>query len=211
MELNKRIKNYKKFQKLFIASNLKKSTSLKSLLSFLINFNNICIDRTNYTLNTDIILKGSFNRESVNADVVFGETTNKIKVAVKKIPLDEIDLYYVEDFKKIDNINQKQIFESNSDVLTELYFLNKTTNLLNKKICNFLPFIYNYYICNDCEFNNKKVKSKFSSNEKIPCLYVITEKADGDLEHYIIKKSTTEIIFSIFTNFYCFICYKKIL
>lgn len=192
MELNKRIKNYKKFQKLFKTSNLEKSNSWKELFSFLVSFNNTCIDRNTYTLDNNIILKGSFNRESVNADVVFGETTNKIKVAVKKIPLDEIDLYYIEDFKKIDNINPKKILESNSDVLTELYFLNKTTHLLNKKICNFLPFIYKYYICNDCEFNNNRVKSKFSSNNKIPCLYVITEKADGDLEHYIIKKSTTE-------------------
>lgn len=191
--LQNRIKNYKKFQKLFNLNNLeKKQGTLEKLFSFLINFNNICIDRTNYTLNNDILLKGSFNRESVNADVVFGETTNKIKVAVKKIPLDETDMYYVVDFKKIDNINQKQIFESNSDVLTELYFLNLTTNLLKKKVCNFLPFIYNYYICNDCEFNNQKVKSKFASNDKIPCLYVITEKADGDLEHYITEKSTTE-------------------
>lgn len=190
--LETRLKKYNQFQKQFQVNVSTKKSTLENLISYLVKFNYKCIDRTNYTLDTNIILEGEFNRESVYADVVFGRTNSKAQIAIKKIPVDETDLYYLEDFKKINSINHSQINSSDSDILNELFFLNKTTTLLKKKVTNFLPFIYNYYICNDCEFHNKKVLKKYEDEEKIQCLYIITEKADGDLEHYIAKRSTTE-------------------
>lgn len=189
LSLDKRIEKYKTFINEFGESNI--LTSYFSPLKFvkaLTRFNYTCTTQDG-KLDNKITLKRLKNSDSKHSDVNFGSyTLNKkdIQLAIKKIPLDETDLYYLKG-----EINPKTINESESDILTEIYFLKLTSVLFLEKVTNFLPILYKYYICNDCNFNNKRIVKKFSYLSEIPCLYVITEKADGEFEYFVKKRAKT--------------------
>jgi hypothetical protein len=190
MELLKnRLENYKNFSKDFKKHSSKKIKSFYEMLKDFSTTSFSCINNDNI-LNDFIKITSAVKVDSVNADVVFGITT-ETEIAIKKIPIDSDEISYLKNLNKLDNIKPKDIKNLNSDLLTELYFLNITTKLLKRKITNNLPFIYTYYMCNKCHFTNKKVIEKKGTGI-LPCVYLITEKASGDLEHFILEKKTTE-------------------
>lgn len=188
--LDKRIDKYKSFIKEFGESDI--LTSYFSPLKFLkslTKFKYTCVT-SDGKLDDKITFKRLKVSDNKNSDVLFGNyTVNKknIQLAIKKVPLDEMDQYYLKG-----DINPSTIIESESDILTEIYFLKLMRILLLEKVTNFLPFLYKYYICNDCHFNNKRIIRKFSYLSEIPCLYMISEKADGEFEYFVKKKAKTD-------------------
>lgn len=196
-KLKNRLNNYNSFTTEFQKQTHKTFTSL---LKNLITYNYTCIDTEKLSLNNFIhINKDLVLTASVNADILFGDTeiinknkkVVKMPLAIKKVVGSSEEIQYLANLKDINNIKPQDIYDLNSDVLTELYFLNITTKLLENKITNNLPFIYKYYICNECVLSNKKLIEKHNSN-KVPCMYLITEKANGDLESYIVKKEVNK-------------------
>lgn len=195
-KLKNRINNFKLFNEKF-KKHTSTNTSFTSLIKKLITYNYTCIDTKKLTIdefihiNNDLVLTSS-----VNADILFGDTEIKngknIKLAIKKVVVNNDEINYLQNLKNLDNITREDIYNLNSDVLTELYFLNITTKLLQNKITNNLPFIFKYYLCNECILSNKRLIEKHNSN-KIPCMYLITEKANGDFESYIVQKQTSKL------------------
>lgn len=208
-KLSNRLNNYDKFNHGF--KNHVKVISFTSLLKNLSSYNSTCIDTKKFTLNDFIKIDNSLVlTDSINADILFGGTEIihkgkkiiKLQLAIKKVVVNDDEINYLQYLKKLDCIKPKDIHNLNSDVLTELYFLNITTRLLKHKITNNLPFIFKYYICNQCIINNKKLIEKHQSN-KIPCMYLITEKANGDFENYILKKEVKKKhIYSAYLQIY---------
>jgi hypothetical protein len=130
-----------------------------------------------------------------------GKTT-RIPIAIKKIPVTYEEDEYLINLNNVKDIKPKDIAKLNSDILTELYFLNLTTKLLKNKVTNNLPFLYKWYLCNECSINNKRLIEKHKS-DKIPCMYLLTEKANGDFEHFMLKKDTThQDIYSAYLQIY---------
>lgn len=189
ISLDKRIDKYRTFIKEFGESDI--LTSYFNPLRFLkslTKFKYTCV--TDGRLDNKIEFKKLHTSDNKNSDVIFSNIKlNKktIQLGIKKVPLDEIDLYFLKG-----EINPGNIIESESDVLTEIYMLKLMSVLLLEKITNFLPFSYKYYICNDCHFNNKKILKKFHYMSEIPCLYIISEKADGEFEYFVKKKAKSD-------------------
>lgn len=185
-QLDKRIDSYTKFVEKYGESKI--TVPRIGALSFfkgLDKFKYNCIkeDKLNETINIKTMKKS----DNKNSDVLFAKDfSSGARVAVKKIPLDSQDLYFLSG-----DIDASSVNDSESDVLTEIFFLKLTTFLLLKKVCNFLPFLYRYYICNDCKFYNARIIKKFKKSE-IPCLYLLTERATQELEFYLKRKAKTE-------------------
>lgn len=190
LSLDKRIDKYKSFIKEFGESNI--LTSYFSPLKFLkslTRFKYTCVS-TDGKLDNKIVFEKLHESDNKNSDILFSSyklNKKNIQLAIKKVPLDEMDLYYLKG-----DINPSTIIESESDILTEIYFLKLMSVLLLEKVTNFLPFSYKYYICNDCHFNNKRILRKFSYLSEIPCLYIIAEKADGEFEYFVKKKAKSD-------------------
>lgn len=188
--LNTRLEHYFSF-----AEENKKQSTIKEpqhVFSFILNNNGTCITK-NDMLNNFIHIEHALAVDSVNADILFAKTeqTHKMPLAIKKIPLNSYEMTYLKKLSTLDDITPDDIHKLNSDALTELYFLNLTTNLLKKKITNNLPFIYTHYLCNKCSFSNKRIIEK-KNTDVGTCMYVATEKADGDLEHFVLRKDITK-------------------
>lgn len=208
-KLSNRLENYTLFNDEFKKHS--SNTTFTSLLTKLISYNYNCIDTKKFSLNDFIHIDNHLVlTDSVNADILFGGTevirkgkkTIKMQLAIKKVVVNEEEIDYLQFLKNLDNIKPKDIYDLNSDVLTELYFLNITSKLLKNKITNNLPFIFKYYLCNECILSNKRLIEKHKSN-KIPCMYLITEKANGDLESYIVKKEVDKKqIYSAYLQIY---------
>lgn len=198
--LNTRLEHYLSF----IKENKKQSLvkEPQHIFSFILNNNghNTCITEKDM-LNNLIHIEHALAVDSVNADILFGKA-EKIQLAIKKIPLNSDEMSYLKDLKTIDDISPKDIYKFDSDALTELYFLNLTTNLLKKRITNNLPFVYTYYLCNKCLFTNKHIIQKKNDTRGM-CMYLVTEKADGDLEHFILRNDITKKnIYSAYLQIY---------
>ena len=92
-------------------------------------------------------------------------------IAVKLIPLsykDRIHMYNTKFF-----------------AWRELRTLNLLNNLAKRRVCPNITMIYNWYICNNCKYQNINLKPL---NSKM-CILALIELADTDLRNWIIKKS----------------------
>jgi hypothetical protein len=116
------------------------------------------------------------NSGNINSDVYnacHGSKTCEIKLVVKKIPMTENDLIY-----------SKKPFSKESlmgsPALAELYFLRILNLLVEQDICNFLPLLYKFFICQKCVFTNKKVKENYFDIKG--CLILVSDLADYTLK-----------------------------
>lgn len=172
-----RLKKFKLFKKFFNGLNDKKKA--------------LCI-KDNKVANK-LVIDSSVTKKSENADILLGKTSNKnvICIALKRMPLSFYDITVLKHINNLSDISPRQIYYGDSDPLTELYFLNITTKLLEKKITFNLPFVYDYFLCDECTFTNPRV-IKHIGKAKSTCLYLITEKANGDLDTFVSLPDTTE-------------------
>lgn len=199
-KLEARIKNYHSIQRELKPFIFKPAVNLADTFKKRKFYNSECIAKD--VLAKSIHIKSLAGTPSKHADILFAELTDKllstpakngIGLVVKKSPLNYTSLFSIGN--KIDSTIVK---ETELDALNEIYFLELIRKLLLNKITNFLPFLYTYYICDSCKFYNKYVNKQIQAEsyipfvEKSPCVYLITEKAGGDLEHFIKKKSTTK-------------------
>jgi hypothetical protein len=172
-----RLKNFKLFKKFFNGLDDKKKS--------------VCIKENK--VSDKLVIDSSVTKKSQYADILLGKTSNKntIGIALKKIPLSFYDITVIRNINNLSDITPRHIYYGDSDPLTELFFLNITTKLLEKKITFNLPFVYDYFLCDECVFNNPKVIKRIGK-AKSTCLYLVTEKANGDLEAFVSLPDTTE-------------------
>lgn len=179
-KLSNRLKNFYKFTKRHIITKL-----------FSGKINKKCIESN--TLDKSIKLNDTILSNSLSADILFGIDKN-INIAIKQLPLNSLEL----ELLTKENVEISALSESNSDVLNELFYMVLTTNLLTKKICPGLPFLLSWYICDTCEFRNKKIKNKTGK-----CLFLVTEKADGTLSNLLETGTVSlKILFSLYLQIF---------
>ena len=99
---------------------------------------------------------------------------NGAVLAVKKVPLEQFDQ---------GSFFTKEQLKSGRSAWSEIAAYTLCTVLMLAKVCNNLPFTYKYTTCDKCQFVNPRIKRK-----NRPCMLVVNEFADGDLNHYIKKR-----------------------
>jgi hypothetical protein len=78
------------------------------------------------------------------------------------------------------NFMTKEAVNSDISIWAELTFLTLCTEFVKAKICPNLPMYFRHDYCDKCPENNK-----------ISCLYISNELADGDLEKYLLAGKFT--------------------
>lgn len=146
--------------------------------------------------NTKLILKNRIGTESR-----FGEAYKacyplscKYDISIKKIPITDKELLYKDNPTSLKALN-------NSFIYGELLMMKLTNLLVEKKINPHLPLVYEYYICDDCDFETKSHKNKKT------CFLIVNELAKGDLEQLLNEiKPPVDIMkilyFQIYTALY---------
>lgn len=115
------------------------------------------------------------------------------KLALKVIPLDNrIDLPFIKQFVKNGKINFNDVFQDEmslnfSNAISEIFFMELAGKLVKQMICPNLPLYYGGFICNECEYSNKKLNI---ANKN--CFIIPNELAEGDLKS-IIEKSKVSV------------------
>ena len=126
------------------------------------------------------------------------------KIAIKKIPMTLED---VKEITKQKDLKHLVYTRENLQKMTwsELYFMEACTKLVLGKITPNLPIMFSWHICDDCkiynenilnrywgdyfpnsEFASKKVKYAIKQGNKIPCVIISNEYANGgDLNQYV--------------------------
>lgn len=127
---------------------------------------------------------GRIGQDSKNGEVLKSCISKNKKcytfLAIKKTPITKKDEKY------IGHINDKTTL-NNSLVFSELYILKKLKLLINNKICINVPFIYKYFICNDCQYENVLVQKYFPDSTK--CLMMVFDQADTTISEFLLKKN----------------------
>ncbi len=132
----------------------------------------------------------------------------KNKLALKIIPINKRrDLPYIKKFFEKDKIDIRKVFNDKyslnfSNVISEIFFMELVGTLVRENICPNLPLYYGGFVCDNCEYSNKKLKS---SNKN--CFILPNELADGDLKSIIEKAKVSVttmrfIFFQIFMGIY---------
>jgi hypothetical protein len=181
MSLNEYIDEYLKLDKheYNIDFRLLKSKIIKKYLKKLIPFKNnklVCLNG-----NGDVNLLNYFTeKKKIGSKSKYGDIyktkipiNNKLteKLAIKLIPLsynDRINLY-----------NTK--FNAWRE-LKAMYLINK---VIKNRICPNIPLMYEWYICNNCTYDNINLQNLKSKT----CLILLIELAETDLRNWVIQKS----------------------
>ena len=170
---------------------------------------NTCISKSKKTLNNYIKISNRIGTESRIASVYKAcfPLDCKYSIAVKKVPLKKNDIKYQKNPESSQALN-------GSFVWRELYYLKLCNFLVKNNICPHLPLIYDYYLCNHCDFDNKKLLE--NSPDVKDCALIVNELADGDLKFLLTKQSPhlsiddiQIIYFQIYIAIYCINKYFK--
>lgn len=127
---------------------------------------------------TDIVIN-NFISNGVNGEVYIGtfntEKKKNIYIAIKKQPL------------SIDESKSENILNSTFEPWAEIYAMKAGNKLFEQNITPHVSLLYNYFICDECTYENEKLREKSNNN----CLYIINELATSDL-HYWRKQNHTK-------------------
>jgi len=135
---------------------------------------------------------------NINSDV-FRATHDTVELVIKKIPLYGNELKFIDKPTSLVSLN-------GSTALSELYFLQLLSLMVEQNICNFLPLLYKYFICDNCTFANKKVQASKH------CLLLVSDKADYTLKKFLTTKHRIDEIISVYLQIYIGIyCMRKYL
>jgi len=148
---------------------------ITSSLETVLSGDKLCVRNKN--LGDAIQMQKRFGSPSAFGEAWIGFTfKNGFKVAVKKMPLGRND--------QVESYTDEQLLSGDS-AWSEMAAYMFCTLLVMAKICPNLPVLYKYFWCPKCKFVNKAIKGK----KERPCLLVVNELADGDLKHYLEKKT----------------------
>jgi len=132
-------------------------------------------------LNSDVLVlnmigSGSANGEAFKSCTPYDKNThtcdktNEILLSTKKIPLTNFQKYFFDERHEYNFLNGVDVFvELKCMELCNIILLNRT------QICPNLPLYYNYYLCNNCNYENPQILKK---NNR---LYKYIETLDDNL------------------------------
>ncbi len=135
------------------------------------------IDVNEKKLTKDILVLNRIGKESKNGEVLNGCMIKKdnsclVDFALKKIPLDHSNYKYISKPNTLKTVNKSSTF-------SELYLLKKLNKLIEQGICINIPYLYKYFICDDCGFSNPMIEKYFFGINK--CLILVNDLADTTL------------------------------
>lgn len=107
--------------------------------------------------------------------VVLPTKNKKHELSIKLVPLTYKDRIHM--------------YDTRFPVWRELKSLKLLSHLVKKQICPNLPLMYEFYVCNYCEYKNEQLTNLKSKM----CLLILNELSDTDLRNWIIEKSNVKI------------------
>ena len=138
-----------------------------------VNGDKLCVS-SNKKMGNAIKMSHRFGSASISGEAWIGFTlNNEEKVAVKKIPLQKYDQ---------NNSFTLEQLNSGDSAWAEMTAYMLCNVLLLAKVVPNLPFLYKFFWCPACNFENKQIRKKVQ-----PCLLVVNELADIDLIMFLRK------------------------
>src|SRR5215203_848418 len=127
-------------------------------------------------------------------------------IAVKIIELEGKDLNYFAnlDSAALNPFTTESSAPIPSSIHVEMTLLALSTLAVQQRTCPNLPLLYSYHLC---EKNGCSIKQKYGNIRKLPCIYLLTELADGDLDFWFKKERTIDEIYNCLFQIYAGLYY----
>ena len=111
------------------------------------------------------------------------------------------------------------IYNTKYPIWREIKALELVSNLIKKRICPNVPLLYDFYICNYCNYENPEIDNQKNKT----CVLILNELSDTDLRRWILLKSKQtlnvnyivnmwyNLFFQIFSGLYSIFKYYQLI